>query len=153
MAFYPLKIQQQRGGNAYGGIEQPEAEVVDTPAPSFAQQVTLPSFNPIPTWDRNTSDTNPTWGRWLDALNAAAPGGISKGSQIGNAAIGSNQKFRDVSTAGAGQYDPANAAALQGLQNAYNNPKSTAAQKAQAEADLKRRFPFQYPSHTPWSLG
>ena len=67
-------------------------------------------------------------------------GGYPEGTQAG-----------DISTAGRGQYDPANAGALQGLQQAYGNPRSPA-QKAQAASELQRRFPFQY-GRSPWGLG
>ena len=68
-------------------------------------------------------------------------GGYPQGTQTG-----------EISTAGRGQYDPAMAGALQGLQQAYSNPRSTVEQKAHAGSELQRRFPFQY-GRSPWGLG
>ena len=77
---------------------------------------------------------------------ASAPlSGLQLAGQFGNRDVGANQKYRDISTAGRGQYDPA----LQGLQQLYE--KSVGEQKEKAGAELRRRTPFQ--QNNPWSLG
>ena len=108
------------------------------------QDVTQGSFG------RDLMTTQPDWATWLDKTYAAAPGGISRGAQIGNAAIGANNEFNDISTAGRGQYDPGNAMALQGLHQAYQG--ASQARKPQLAGEIQRRQPFMY-GRSPWGLG